>query len=192
MTLLSLSNCDNVSQIEWPTPSTEVSLNSKAVEIATDFRINRPLIIDYNTKAVEAEYLMKKAHVKLKLVTDYHDNFLGTVSFNDLNNQEIIKKVAFGDSRTDLYVSDFMKHRSDLTCIDWQSIESVSIRLLIHTFMRSNEQHILITENGGTTIRGLVSASDIARALHLNISLAKAVSFKLINKAINFNNQSAA
>lgn len=192
MTQLSLKTCDRVSQIKWPTQQTQVSLQSKAIEIVTDFQKNRPLVIDYNTKAVEAEYLMKKAHVKLKLVLDENDQFVGTVSFNDLNNQEIIKKVASGDSRADLRVSDFMKTKSVLTSLEWQALEGASLRSLTLFLASSNDQHILVTDNDGKTIRGLISASDIARALHLNINLNLPVSFKLISETVNTLNQNAA
>ncbi len=92
MNKLSFSSCEHVSEIQWPSRLSEVSLNSKAIEVVTDFTMTRPLVIDSNTKAVEAEYLMKKAHVKLKLVVDEHNHFIGTLSFNDLNDQELIKK----------------------------------------------------------------------------------------------------
>ena len=192
MTQLSLKKCDRVSQIEWPTNQTALHLKSKAIELVTDFQKNRLLVIDYNTKAVEAEYLMKKAHVKLKLVLDEDDQFLGTLSFNDLNNQEIIKKVASGDSRTDLRVSDFMKTKSVLTSLEWKALECVSLRSLIQFLASSYDQHILVTSNEGTTIRGLISASDIARALHLNVNLNFPVSFKLISETVNTLNQNAA
>ncbi|GAA5139450.1 CBS domain-containing protein [Thalassotalea piscium] len=192
MTQLSLNKCDRVSQIEWPTQQTQVSLQSKAIEIVTDFQKNRPLVIDSNTKAVEAEYLMKKAHVKLKLVLDENDQFIGTLSFNDLNNQEIIKKVASGDSRADLRVSDFMKTKSVQNSLDWRALESASLRSLIQFLASSNDQHILVRNNEGSTIRGLISASDIARALHLNVNLNMPVSFKLISETVNTLDQNAA
>ncbi len=192
MTQLSLKTCDHVSQIEWPAKQTKVSLQSKAIELVTDFQKNRPLVIDYNTKAVEAEYLMKKAHVKLKLVLDENNQFVGTLSFNDLNNQEIIKKVASGDSRADLRVSDFMKTKSVLTSLEWQALESASLRSLIQFLASSDDQHILVTNNEGTTVRGLISASDIARTLHLNVNLNLPVSFRLISDAVNILDQNAA
>lgn len=192
MTQLSLIACDRVSQIEWPSQQKNVSLHSKATEIVTDFHKNRPLVIDYNTKAVEAEYLMKKAHVKLKLVLDENDKFLGTVSFNDLNDQEIIKKIATGDARADLRVIDFMKAKSTLVSLELQTLEGTSIRSLIQFLANSDEQHILVTANEGTTIRGLISASDIVRALHLNVNLSLPVSFKLISKAIQLLEQHVA
>lgn len=184
MSQLTFNLCDHVSHIEWPSQVAEVTLNTLATAVTTDFKVNRPLVIDANTKAVEAEYLMKKSHVKLKLVVDENDQFLGTVSFNDLNNQEFVKKVACGETRENLYVNDFMQEKSKLTAIEWRCLENISIRSLIQFLSNSDEQHVLVTDDNGATLRGLISASDIARALHLNVSLHLPVSFRLISRAI--------
>ncbi|KMT66741.1 CBS domain-containing protein [Catenovulum maritimum] len=184
MTTLSLLACNEISKIEWPNQASEISLHSKATDIATDFKINRPLVIDSNTKAVEAEYLMKKAHVKLKLVLDKADNFIGTLSFNDLNDQEIIKKAAIGVDRSELIVTDFMRMKATLKSIDWSALEHISIKTLVHFLKDRTEQHILITDEKGNTLRGLISASDIARRLQLDVNLNLPINFKLISQAI--------
>lgn len=190
MNKLFLLSCDRVSQIEWPCQSLGVSMHSKAIEVVTDFKVNSPLVIESNTKAVEAEYMMKKAHVKLQLVLDEHGNFIGTLSFNDLNDQEMVKKVATGDARSELRVADFMRLKARLKSIDWGGLEHTSIRSLVQSLASCTEQHILITDNKGDTLRGLISASDIARALHLDINLP--INFKLVNKAINTLDKDAA
>lgn len=192
MNKLSFLSCDRVSQIEWPCQSLAVSMHSKATEITTDFKLNSPLVIDSNTKAVEAEYIMKKAHVKLQLVLDEHSNFIGTLSFNDLNNQEIVKKVARGDVRSELRVADFMRLKAHLKSIDWATLEQTSIRSLVQTLANCTEQHILVTDNDGNTLRGLISASDVARALHLDVDLNLPVSFRLVNNAIHILDKHAA
>lgn len=189
---ISFNNCDRVSHVEWPNDDPQVTLQSKATKITTDFKVHRPLIIDADTKAVEAEYLMKKGHVKLKLVLDRAQQFVGTVSYKDLNDQEIMKKVAGGDPRSDLSVSDFMKPKSTLKAIDWSLLENMSIRCLLQRLANSEEQHVLITEYHGESLRGLISGSDIVRALHLDLNLALPVSFKMISQAINKQAQFAA
>ncbi|NVK25047.1 MAG: CBS domain-containing protein [Gammaproteobacteria bacterium] len=184
MNSLSFTKCHNVAQVDWPTQNPELNLQTKAVKLVTDFKVHRPLIIDCNTKAVEAEYSMKKTHVKLKIVLDSANNFLGTVSFNDLNNQEIIKKVAAGDNRTDLKVSDFMRSKEQLLALDWHQLETTSLRTLLQFMSNSDEQHVLVTDCDGENLRGIISASDIARALHVDVNLAKPVSFKLIHNEV--------
>ena len=192
MNSLSFNTCQHVTHIEWPQNVDEVTLQSKAVELVTDFQIHQPRVIDFNTRAVAAEYSMKKTHVKLKLVLDRANNFLGTVSFNDLNNQEIIKKVAAGNDRSDLKVSDFMKSKEQLSAIDWHALQNASIRAFIQFMSNSSEQHLLVTDDDGKSLRGIVSASDIARALHLDINLVTPVSFKLIHNEVMSIKQHAA
>lgn len=185
MKKLSFISCEQVSQLVWPEHSSELNLHSNALAFVTDFKLHCPLVIEQNTRAIDAEYMMKKAHVKLKFVVDEHNQFIGIVSFADLNNQEIIKKVATGDDREDLIVSDFMRTKANLAAIEWQDIEKVTIRNLLQQLSDFNDQHLLLTDDNGTALRGIISAADVARDLHLPVDINSRLSFRMISSLIN-------
>ncbi|MDC2891376.1 hypothetical protein [Psychrosphaera algicola] len=85
-----------------------------------------------------------------------------------------------------------MRFKAHLKSIDWATLEQTSIRSLVQTLASCTEQHILVTDNDGNTLRGLISASDVARALHLDVDLNLPVSFRLVNNAIHILDKHAA
>lgn len=192
MNHLEFSSCDHVSQLEWPILESDVQLQSLATKVATDFKQHLPLVIEANTRAVQAEYLMKKTHVKLKIVVDDHNQFIGAVSYNDITNQEIMKKVGKGEAREELMVSDFMVEKSKLKSIDWQLLSHTSIKSLLVFLSSCDDQHVLLTDNNGSVLRGLISASDVVRYLHLDIDINGPVSFRLLSSVCGLNHRIAA
>jgi CBS domain-containing protein len=177
MNSLQLVNCTAVEQLAWPVQDHHLSLTSRATTVLTDFSKNRPLVIDASANAVEAEYLMKKAHVRLKIVVDSSNQFLGVVSLADLHNQEIVKHVAEGFTRDELTVSEFMRSKRDLKALSWQKFKDASISSLVRALHTFKEQHVLIVDEDIGEVRGIVSASDIARQLHLAINLNELITF---------------
>ncbi|MFT7228183.1 MAG: CBS domain-containing protein [Methylophilaceae bacterium] len=58
----------------------EINMDSPALTILTDFKQHKPLMIDTDTSAAQADYLMEKSHVRLLLVVDEGDELIGTIS----------------------------------------------------------------------------------------------------------------
>jgi hypothetical protein len=54
----------------------EISEDSPCLNVFTDFKIHRPLVIESSTRAYLVEELMLKAHVRLKLVVEKDGHFL--------------------------------------------------------------------------------------------------------------------
>ncbi len=100
--------------------------------------------------------------------------------------------MAHGDVRSELRVVDFMRAKTAIKSIFWEALSQASLKTLMHLLANCDEQHVLLTDNNGRTLRGLVSASDIARALHLDINLTTPISFKLVYHALGAVNPYAA
>lgn len=174
-----------IDQLAWPEQEQSVSPNSSAREIFTDFTHTQPLMLLASTSAIEAEKLMRKSHVRLKLVVDQHTEFLGVVSLEDLNSQEVIKKLSLGYSREDLSVADFMRPRASLRAFDYHDIERSTIQDVVEALKYSGHQHCLVIDRQRHKIRGIISASDIARKLSLPVDIARDSSFAGIFNAIH-------
>jgi CBS domain containing-hemolysin-like protein len=165
-----------------PATAIKITLESPALKVMTDFDEHEPLLIEASMKALDAERMMQKTHVRLKLVIDHHDEFLGVISLSDLYAEEIMKQVAQGYPREDIEVRDLMRNKMDLDAIELSHLTDISIAKLIQKLANFEEQHILILENQGQQLRGIVSASDIARKLKLPINLTERVTFSRIFK----------
>ncbi|SIS45462.1 CBS domain-containing protein [Neptunomonas antarctica] len=162
-----------------------ISLGSSALDIFTDFKDVNPFIIDENISAIEAERLMKKSHVRLKLVVDHDKKFLGVVSLDDLNNQEIMKKLSEGYDRNDLTITDFFQPKSKLKAFDYAELCHATIFDVVEVLKNNAQQHCLVIDRTQHKIRGVISASDIARRLQIAVDITKASSFVGIYNAVH-------
>lgn len=175
---------DSIDQLAWPETSTGLSLDSPALAVMTDFQYHQPRFVDGDDSASAVEQAMLRAHVRLQLVVDDHLQFLGLVSLDDLNSQEILKRVANGYGREDLSARDFMRPRGDLRALDYQELRKASVRDLVETLKDNEHQHYLVVDRNSHRIRGVISSSDLARKLQLDIQVHKGSSFVAIYNAL--------
>jgi CBS domain containing-hemolysin-like protein len=177
MKQFSLYDADRVDQLVRPAYFEQLSGDSSAMVVFTDFRVYEPLVIDGTTTAIEAENMMKRSHVRLKLVIDSHGSFQGVIALDDLSNSEIIKKVAEGYNREELQVADMMRKRQDLKVFDFHELETMTVSDVLEVLRQYGHQHCLVVEREHHQIRGVISASDIARKLKMDISIQRPPKF---------------
>jgi CBS domain containing-hemolysin-like protein len=175
---------DSIDQIAWPESSTGLSLDSPALTLLTDFQYHQPRFVDGHDSASAVEQAMLRTHVRLQLVVDEHHQFLGLVSLDDLNGQEILKRVAHGFKRSDLAAKDFMRPRGALRALDYEELRQARVRDLVETLKNKEHQHYLVVDRKSHHIRGVISASDIARKLRLDIKIHHGSSFVAIYNAL--------
>lgn len=175
---------DSIDQLAWPESSTGLSLDSPALAVLTDFQYHQPRFVDGDDSASAVERAMVRAHVRLQLVVDDNQQFLGLVSLDDLNSQEILKRVASGYDREELAARDFMRPRGALRALDYQELRHASVRDLVETLKDNEHQHYLVVDRKNHRIRGVISASDLARKLRLDIRIHRGSSFVAIYQAL--------
>jgi CBS domain containing-hemolysin-like protein len=181
---LNMMPLDTVDHLVHPEEFSEITLASSALKIFTDFKQHQPLVIEGDTPAIQAEFLMRKSHVRLKLVVDKNDELIGTISLQELTEQNFIKHLEKGKSREDILVSEMMRPRSDIMALDYGQLLNSTIEDVVHTLQRNHQQHCLVLEPGAHFIRGIVSASDIARRLHMPLVIERAPTFVDIFEAV--------
>ena len=162
-----------------------ISLDTLALEFFTDFKLTKPLVIESSISAVEVKNLMLKTHVRLLFVINEQHQFLGVISADDLAERKIVQKISDGFKREDIAVTDFMKRKQDLLALDYGELVSVSIGGVIKVLKDSGQQHCLVIDKHSNTIRGIFSASDISRKLHLPIDIQDKSSFYKVFSAIS-------
>ena len=185
MKKLQMFSLDSVDHLVQPDEVEQVTVESPALLIFTDFNKSQPLMIDSNTKATEAEHEMRKAHVKLKFVVNRSLEMIGVVSFQDLSAEAVIRNVASGVRRDELLVTDLMRPRSMLRSIDISDLERATVGDVTHTLQENGEQHCLVIDRKRHHIRGLISASDIARRLHLPVIIEQTPTFASIFETLH-------
>lgn len=177
MKSLHLYNTQAIDTLVWPKEPESVSGKTSALSILTDFRQHRPLVIDANVKAVELERMMKRAHVKMKLVLDSQRRLIGIVSLHDLSEENILKRVNKTTSRDELLVTDFMQKRDTLKCFDYDELSHASVEDVLRAQKDNFQQHCLVIDRKHHEIRGLISARDVARLLKRSVDIEQHLSF---------------
>jgi CBS domain-containing protein len=185
MKTLNLLAIDQIDHLARPEEMEPLTYESAALCIFTDFRDNQPFVIDASSPAIEAESLMIKAHVKLKIVVNHEDEFLGVVSLADISNENIIRHVAEGLSREEVRVGDLMQPKASLKAFAYSQIEHATVADVMAALQLNGLQHCLIVDTDQHVIRGLISASDIARKLKIPLSLTVQPTFAAIFDAVN-------
>ena len=181
LTMIALDDTDH---LVHPEEFSEVTLWSSALSIFTDFKNHQPSVIEGDTPAIQAEFLMRKAHVRLKLVVDKSDALVGTISFNELDEQNFIKHLAKGVGREEILVTDLMIPRAHIKAISYPELKTVSISDVIHHLKQNHQQHCLVIDPDVHHIRGIISASDIARRLHMPLVIESRPTFVDIFQAV--------
>jgi CBS domain containing-hemolysin-like protein len=175
-----LYNTESIDTLVWPEEQNSVPANTPALNILTDFRQHRPRVIDSNVKALELENLMKSSHVKMKLVLDSHEKFIGIVSLYDLSEENILKKVNKSTPRNELVVSDFMHSRGTLKSFDYADLAKATVEDVLETQKHNHQQHCLVIDREQHEIRGLISARDVARLINRSVDIESHISFEAL------------
>jgi len=177
MQTITLFSVSNIAHLVQPEEFHELSAASSALEIFTDFKKHIPLTIEGSVAADDVEVLMRKAHVKMKLVVDANNEFIGTISLDDLDERHFMTRIAAGDARHDILVSDLMTPKERIMALCLDDLEHASIGDVIKSLQKQGQQHCLVVDRSGRQIRGLISASDVARRLHIPIRIERVPTF---------------
>ena len=174
---INLFPVSRVAHLVRPEEFHELSPLSSALEFFTDFKKHIPLTIDGSTPAESVETLMGQAHVKLKLVVDGDGEFIGTISLDDLDEQHFMARVALGYAHQDILVKDLMRPKAEIMALSLADLEQATINDVIKALQQKGQQHCLVVDNSTTQIRGLISASDVARRLRIPIRIERVPTF---------------
>jgi len=177
MRKLHLYPASHYEEMVWPEEIDSLSLETPALDFFTDFKSNRPLVIESSVSAIEVQKLMKKAHVRLKFVINPQYQFLGVVSTDDLVDRLIVQKTSEGFKREEIAVTELMRPKKNLSTLDYNELSRATIGDVIIALKDSGQQHCLVVDKDSNKIRGIFSASDISRKLHLSIDIQEKSSF---------------
>jgi CBS domain containing-hemolysin-like protein len=187
MKILNLYKTESIDELVWPEENQATSANTPALGILTDFRQHLPRVIAADVKAIDVEAIMKRVHVKMKLVVDSNNRCVGLISLNDLSEENILKKVDKNTSRDELLVSDFMRSKESLKCFDFKDLLNATVSDVLATQQNNNQQHCLVIDRARHEIRGLISARDVARRIKGGVSIQEHLSFEELFKELKIN-----
>ncbi|WP_158768667.1 CBS domain-containing protein [Paraglaciecola sp. L1A13] len=174
---IALYELNQLDELAWPETYQGITLDSPAMSVFTDFKKSKPIVIQADTPINEVEQRMIEEKVRLKIVLDSSQKFIGVISLDDLNDQEKIKRIASGIERTDLCVRHFMRTKEELKVILFRELKRSKIGDVVEMLRANGLQHCLVVDSEVHQIRGIVSASDLAKGLGIAMNLSVSPTF---------------
>lgn len=172
MKTLTYVSTKNVNNLIWPATTEDINIYSSALSVFTDFTTAGPRVIESSTRADELVQLMKKEHVRMKIVVDADNHFIGVISLDDLSEDVFIKQVANGFKRSELMVADLMRAKEGLLALSYTSLKNSDIESLLFSQRHNLLQHLLVIDEDSKAIRGVISSNDVVRQLRLDVDVA--------------------
>lgn len=165
---------DAIDHLVQPDEFDDVTPESSALTILTDFKSHRPHIVESHISAIEAVELMLQENVSIKLVVDERNEFVGLVTYEDLSDQSILlTQTANRINRHEVLVSDLMHSREAIRAINYDDLEYASVADIIYTLQRHGQEFYIVVDRNQHHIRGVVSSAEISRRLHAPVKVEK-------------------
>lgn len=166
-----------------------VRLDSPAIEVMTDLRRIVAATTAPDVTLDEANQMMVLRGVRLLLVTDHERRVIGLITAVDVLGEKPMQVVRDrGIRRSEVLVRDVMVPYDRLNVISMADVLVAEVGNVVATLKKAGRQHALVVDtdaSGRQTIRGIFSASQIARQMGIPIQTTEvARTFAEIEAAI--------
>ena len=154
-----------------------VTLDDPALQVMTDFRRVTAIIILAGDTLDEAHSRMIQRGVRLLLVVDQNRKVMGMITATDIFGEKPLQVIAErGIRREDVLVRDIMTPQQRLEVLHLEDVRGAKVGHIVATLKASGRQHAVVVEveaGGQQTVRGLFSATQIARQLGVAIQTSE-------------------
>jgi len=190
--LASISLAESVACTLAQPAASPVSLDSPALDVMTDLtRVAAATIEPSAPIAAANEYMIARA-VRSLFVTAAGGQLLGLVTTTDILGERPVRVIhARGISRSELLVSDVMTPVDSIVAMRIEDVRAAKVGHIVASLKQAGRHHELVSEQlpgGKTCIRGIFSASQIARQLGVPLQITElARTFAEIEEALSVN-----
>lgn len=155
-------------------PLAYVRVDSPALDVMTDLARIPPATVEPQDSFDHANQAMILRGVRLLLVTDSEGRIAGVVTARDLMGEKPVRVAnARGIRRDELEVRDVMTPLDLMEAMDMADVAAARVGHVIATLEQCGRQHAIVFERGADgrqTLRGVFSASQIARQLGVDLT----------------------
>ncbi|MBZ0106097.1 MAG: CBS domain-containing protein [Sulfuricella denitrificans] len=151
-----------------------IKLDDPAIVVMTDLKRVSALTIAEKAPIEAANSRMKHRGVRLLLVVDDDDTVVGLITSTDTHGAKPIQHIQkHGGTYHDIMVRDIMTTQDRLEVISMDDINRTRVGNVVATLKQAGRAHALVVDYHGEeqrqVIRGIISASQIARQLDIEI-----------------------
>ncbi len=155
-----------------------LSLKDPAINVMTDLRSVSVVVVRAMTGMEKANAKMIRYGVRTLLVLDDTDKVAGILTSTDVLGEKPVKFLQqVGGTHADILVRDVMTVQRDLSVLKLEDVKTARVGDILSTLKAAGRQHTIVVEDnadGSQTVRGLFSATQIARQLGVQINTAEA------------------
>lgn len=155
-----------------PVPE-RITLDDSALSVMTDLKRVTAVIILPGDLADEAHRRMVQRGVRLLLVINQDRKVLGIVTATDiLGEKPVMAASQRAIRRGEVLVKDIMTPQERLEVLSMSDVSASKVGHIVSTLQRTGRQHAMVVDtdaSGRQTVRGLFSATQIARQLGVAI-----------------------
>lgn len=150
-----------------------VGVNDSALSVMTDLERVSAVLIQRRDSVDEANRRMIQRGVRMLLVVDEYRKVVGLITATDILGEKPLQVITKrGGRREDVTVEDIMTPQERLEVLRMQDVRAALVGHIVATLKRSGRQHAIVVDvpgSGGQLVRGVFSATQIARQLGATI-----------------------
>jgi len=159
--------------------SQNVKLGDPAVNVMTDLRSVSVVNVRTMTRLDKANAKMIRYGVRTLLVLDDSEKVTGVLTATDVLGDKPVRFLQeMGGTHADILVRDVMTVQRDLEVLKLDDVLDAKVGDILATLKVAGRQHAMVveeSEDGSHNVRGLFSATQIARQMGVQINTAEVV-----------------
>lgn len=183
---LTLSPLAPGARIAQPSAPGRVTLDDPAFAVMTDLREVSAATTMPEESIDSAHAIMIRRAVRLLFVLDRQGSVTGIITATDLLGEKPMRFMqARGVSHAEVQVGDIMTPAPRLQALSLLDVAQMRVGHIVATLKQAGRKHLMVSEDNGRRVRGLFSASQVARQLGMEVQTFEvASSFAEIEAAL--------
>ena len=167
---LNLTRLEPGARVAEPMTPGRVTLDDPAFSVMTDLREVSAATTRPEETIDTAHAVMIRRGVRLLFVLDDQGIVCGVITATDLLGEKPVRFMqARGVSHAEILVEDIMTPASMLEALSILDAAQMRVGHIVATLKAVGRKHLMVSEEGGRRVRGLFSASQIARQLGIEV-----------------------
>ena len=157
-------------RLAQPSTPGRVSLDDPAFSVMTDLREVSAATTRPEETIDAAQAVMIRRGVRLLFVLGRDGSVAGVITTTDLLGEKPVRFMqSRGVAHKDILVEDIMTPASMMEALSILDVAQMRVGHVVATLKEAGRRHLLVAEEGGRRVRGIFSASQVARQLGMEV-----------------------
>jgi CBS domain-containing protein len=167
---LALTRLQHGARVAEPMTPGRVTLDDPAFSVMTDLREVSAATTRPEESIDTAHAIMIRRAVRLLFVLDPDGSVAGVITATDLLGEKPVRFMQDrGVSHAEILVEDIMTPASMMEALSILDVAQMRVGHIVATLKEVGRKHLMVSEDGNKRVRGLFSASQIARQLGVEL-----------------------